>query len=190
MFDLLEKIVIFDTEFTTWEGAMERGWSGPNEHREIVQIGALLAETENFTELDSFNVFVKPKINPKLSEFFIELTGIAQEMVDDKGIDFKDALEKFHRFARDYPLYSWGGTGDPAVIRENCEMNSIAFPFEEARFFSSSAVFETRGVSTEGYTSGTIVKALGKEVHQRGHNALNDVRTTLEGLKQLKKATV
>ena len=38
---LPDTFIIFDTEFTAWEGSMQRGWSGQNEHREIVQISAI-----------------------------------------------------------------------------------------------------------------------------------------------------
>ena len=33
--------VIMDLEWTSWEGAKKRQWSGPGEEMEIVQIGAL-----------------------------------------------------------------------------------------------------------------------------------------------------
>jgi len=36
-----QQIIIFDTEYTAWEGAKERNWSGSGEHREIVQIAAV-----------------------------------------------------------------------------------------------------------------------------------------------------
>ena len=41
MLKLPPTIVLLDTEYTTWEGAQDRNWSGLNEHREIVQIGAI-----------------------------------------------------------------------------------------------------------------------------------------------------
>ena len=42
LYDLLpEKFIIFDTEYTAWEGSQERNWSGDNEYMELVQIGAL-----------------------------------------------------------------------------------------------------------------------------------------------------
>ena len=41
-FDLLpEKFIIFDTEYTAWEGSQERNWSDDDEYMELVQIGAL-----------------------------------------------------------------------------------------------------------------------------------------------------
>ena len=37
----LNAFVFYDTEYTSWEGAMQRNWSGPNEHRELVQLSAI-----------------------------------------------------------------------------------------------------------------------------------------------------
>mgnify|MGYP003746969009 FL=1 len=39
---LENKAVIFDLELTSWPGINERNWSRPNEHREIIQIGAVI----------------------------------------------------------------------------------------------------------------------------------------------------
>ena len=32
--------VVYDLEYTAWEGSLERNWGGPNEDPEIIQIGA------------------------------------------------------------------------------------------------------------------------------------------------------
>ena len=34
----LSAFVLFDTEYTAWEGSHERDWSGEGEHREIIQV--------------------------------------------------------------------------------------------------------------------------------------------------------
>jgi len=70
------EIVIYDTEFTTWEGAMERGWSGENEHRELVQIAAQRINLQTQVVVGSFEVLVQPVVNPQLSEYFIDLTHV------------------------------------------------------------------------------------------------------------------
>src|SRR3989338_500560 len=103
-----DTVIIYDTEYTTGEGARERDWGGPNEHKEIVQIGAVLIETQNFTELDSFSVFVRPVKNPRLSDFFIGLTGITQEQIDTQGMSFPDAIEKFLTWSQALHLYAYG----------------------------------------------------------------------------------
>ena len=30
-------VVVYDTEFTSWQGANENGWSGPGQYRELIQ---------------------------------------------------------------------------------------------------------------------------------------------------------
>jgi hypothetical protein len=36
-----KEVVIYDLEYTTWPGALERHWSGKDEYREIIRIGAI-----------------------------------------------------------------------------------------------------------------------------------------------------
>lgn len=185
MFGLAEKIIIFDTEYTTWEGAMERKWSGPGEYKEIVEIGAVLVETEDFSELDTFSVYVKPVKNPKLSELFINLTGISQRTVDEKGIGFPEALQRFFAWSGAHDLYCYGHDGE--VLEGNAELITIPFPFERLRFHNIKELFKHHGIPADNYMSSTIVRAFGKEPSRRGHSALNDARTILDGLRLLKE---
>lgn len=189
MFGLPEEIVIYDCEYATWEGAMKRNWTGPGEYKETIQIAAILIETSDFSEIDEFQVFIKPVKNLILSDYFIELTHISQQEVDEKGIDFSEALQMFYKWSRSYFLYSFGA--DHLDLIRNCSFDfvDIEFPFDVSRFFNMRDIFEIFGVSTKGYTSGTIVKAFGEEIKQRPHNAFNDVKTIIEGLKFLKKQT-
>ena len=70
------KAVIFDLELTSWPGSNERNWSLPDEHREIIQIGAVKIETEgDMQEINTFQILVRSLINPILSDYIIDLTG-------------------------------------------------------------------------------------------------------------------
>lgn len=180
--DFRETIILLDTKFTAWEGSQERGWSGENEYREIVQIGAILVDASTLLELDSFSIFVKPKMNPILSQYFIDLTSITQEKVDSDGIDFTSALALYKKWSEDFDTYSFGG--DESVIKENCELYNTPFLFPN-RFFDMREVFQKYGIPAQNYNSGNIVRAFGKELEREQHNALNDVRTILEGLRLL-----
>jgi inhibitor of KinA sporulation pathway (predicted exonuclease) len=186
MFNLPKKIVVFDTEFTAWEGSLERDWRGEDEYREIVQIGAVIVETDNFDELDSFSVFVKPKVNPKLSEYFTNLTKITQKEVNEEGIDFETAINRFSEWSGDLHLYSWG-KGDQKAFKESSKLANIELPFKELRFHTVKDIFSDNGISTEGYMSSTIIEAFGKKPAREGHDALNDAMTIVDALKELKK---
>jgi len=186
--NLPEKVVLFDTEYTAWKGCQENGW-GEGQYKEIVQIGAILADIGTFKELDNFSVYIKPVKNPELSEYFVDLTHIDQETVDKEGIDLQSALNKFYKWSKDYQLGSFGG--DEKTIKENCKLINVKFPFENNSFFDSRKIFENAGIEVKGnYTSGTIPEAFGVNIKNRPHNALNDVRATLEGLELLSQREV
>lgn len=179
-----KEIIIWDTEYTAWEGSRERKWNGPNEHREIVQIGAIRIDTEKLREKEPFSLLVQPKVNPKLSDYFQNLTGITQEDVAAKGIDYPEALEKFRAWCGTHDMYSFGG--DEKVLRENCELRSIAFPLKNL-FFDMRRVFIQHGIPADRYNSGAIVEAFGEAPERRAHDALNDARSILDGLRLLAK---
>jgi len=186
MLNLPKQCIIFDTEFTTWEGAMERGWSGPGEYEEIVQIGSILVDTETFEEKEHLLLFVKPVKNPKLSDYFIEITGITQGEVDQYGTTLATALKTLQEFAGNNHFYSFGG--DENVIQKNCDLLGIPFPLEKSRFHDIRDTFEAFGISTHGYMSSTIPEAFDEKPKRTGHDGLNDARTMLEGLRLLYKS--
>lgn len=185
MLNLPEKIIIFDTEYTAWPGSNERDWDGPNEYREIVQIGAILIDTKKFIELDSFDLLIKPVKNPMLSDYFINLTGITQKDIDQKGIYYKEAFLKFLSWCKEYDIYSYGG--DERILKENCVFADIPFPFENSRFADLTDVYKKYIPNADKYQSGAVMSMFGKKPASRAHNALNDVRILLDGLKELDK---
>lgn len=186
MFGLQEKIIIFDLECTTWEGAAARGWSGPNEHRELVQIGAALVETKEFNEISVLTFLVRPRINPILSDYFKNLTQIDQERVDS-GVDFAAFQSMFLHWCEDYDLYCFDKIGprifDRDVLEENCRLYGIDFPFLRARFHNVNDIFHQHGCAVK--QSGQAPVAFGIEPPARSHDALNDVRGLIVGLKAL-----
>ena len=183
MLDLPQKFIIFDTEYTAWEGSFDREWSGPGEHKELVQIAAAKVEGEGFNEADTFSIYIRPRVNPKLSDFFINLTGITQEKADQEGVDFEEAIKKFTAWSEDLPLYSFGD--DVNVLTENCKLLGIDSPFDPGRFSNIRELFKKYGIPADDYMSSTIVRAFGQKPARRGHEALNDVRTVIDGLKAL-----
>ena len=78
-------LAIFDLEFTSWEGSLQREWSGKNEHREIVEIGVVKLDLLNWRVTgEEYRRLVKPRVNPQLSEYFTNLTQISQKEVTIK----------------------------------------------------------------------------------------------------------
>src|SRR3989338_4653546 len=182
-----KEVVIFDTEYTSWEGAMARNWSGPNEYREIVQIGAIRVETNTleFTELDSLMWYGKPIKNPILSDYFKDLTGISQEIVEEEGTSLSEAVQKFYDWTDGATCFSWGLDGKD--IEDNCALINIPFPFAEGQCKNMKDIFVEQGIKTEGYMSSTLVEAFGIKKIRRGHDGLDDARTIADALRLLAK---
>ncbi len=186
MIRLPREIVVFDTEYTTWEGSLERKWNGPNERREVVQIGAVKVNTRAFEEIEAYNILIRPVKNPVLSAYFIELTGITQEMIARKGVSFSEGVVRFAEWCGGLSLYAWGG--DCAVFKENCQWARVPFPFTQGVCGDIRPLFEARGINVEQYMSSTIVRAFGVEPDVRAHDGLNDARQIVRALRLLSES--
>jgi len=181
-----QHIILFDFEYTAWEGSQARRWSEPWEHREIIQVAAIcLACNRELTEKSCFDCLVKPKCNPQLSTYITSLTGIEQDEIDSRGLPFPDALALFYGFCEQgtLPLYCYGD--DLAILTENCSIHAAAPVKFAAGMYDIRALFEQAGIDTHRYTSGTVHLAAGASHDLLAHNALNDVRSMAAALRQL-----
>ncbi len=177
---------MFDFEYTAWEGSHLRKWSEPWEHREIIQIAAVrVAVDESVTETEYFDCLVKPKHNPILSSYIIELTGIEQSAIDTRGVLFPEAFAAFYTFCEQghIPLFCYGD--DLSVLTENFALNDLAVTPFPSGIHDIRGVFEQVGIDTRQYTSGTVHQAVGAEYNHMAHNALNDVRSLAVTIRQL-----
>lgn len=185
MFNLPEKFVVYDLEWTAWEGSKERGWSGPDEHREVFDIGGVFVSGEDFKVGGTFRSLVKLEVVPKLPKYSQDLTGITQEEIDQEGIPFSQALKDFDEFTKGHDIYNWG-TGDPKAIEESCRLKNLAYPFE-GRTHDIRDIFFAHDIPANEYMSSTIVEAFGEKNQRTIHQGLDDALNIVEALKLLKK---
>ena len=187
--ELPKEFVLFDLEYSAWEGSQERNWSGPGEHREIIQIGAIRVVASDLSEIDSFLEYVRPEKNPKLSEYIIQLTGISQTNIETRGIPFSDALRRFEKFIGNSQAYSWGRDVD--VLNENCELLGATTSLHPEQFIdlhtSLAPILLAENVDIAVYSSGTLIQAFSDAPSLRAHDALNDTRNLLRVLRYVRK---
>ncbi len=182
-----DAIVIYDTEFTTWEGALERGWSGPGEHRELVQIAAQRVELSTRSKLDSFECLIQPRINPILSSYFTSLTNITQSDITNSGIGFAEAYTKFNEWRGSEVAYSYSKRvtdyTDADVLRENIHLSCLSWHVPKTEFKLLTPLFQAVGIDTNAYNSGKLYQAfnLSLESHHE-HNAMDDVHSLTRSL--------
>lgn len=165
---------------------MQRKWSLDWEHREIIQIAAVKVELSlsGAQVVSSFNTLVKPVINPTLSDYIIQLTGIEQRVLDDMGVDYRDALLQFCSFCSQgtLPCYSWGN--DKNILIDNCLLNAIQMPDFSADFYNLHAMVREVNIDGAHLCSGELASHLGLDLHGHIHNALYDVRSIALALNQ------
>lgn len=185
MFDR-DTVVIYDLEWTSWPGFQDSNWVLPGKHREILQIGAVRLDVAGgFAELAAVDILVQPRINPRLSEFIVDLTGLTQARIDRDGVPFADALAGFTAFIGDAALASWGSDGN--VIAENCELWGLAQP----SCFAGGLDIRTRvsmhfGFDGPRVSSSDLPNRLGFSIEGRAHDALFDARCVAAALARLR----
>ncbi|AKH86017.1 exonuclease [Streptomyces sp. CNQ-509] len=186
----MSAIIVFDLEFTTWPGAPERDRSAPGELREIVQIGALRLDAD-FAVTDEFETLVRPVVNPRLSPYFSELTGIDQETVDREGRAPAEALGDFLGFCAGHTVLSYGN--DMIVLGENvgwarARGERVAHGFLGNGFLNVRPWLNTLAPQTARVNSGRLWQALGLPRPAAGaeHSALFDCHSIAAALRHLR----
>lgn len=170
-------IVVFDLEFTAWEGSQARRWTGPGEYMEIVQFGATrLDAAYDLAEGRAWRQLVRPTRNPVLSDYFIDLTGIAQDHLDAEGVSFAEALDCFAAFVDGAGLVLCNGH-DAAIVRENCRLNDLETPsFLAGCRNVGPALAREAGGSGGHVASSALPDAFPGVPRLHAHDALDDAR--------------
>lgn len=179
----MTRAVIFDLEFTAWSGSMEHRWMRPGEFREVVQIGAVMLDAASLAETAFVNLLVKPRLNPVLSRYFEELTGVTNAAVARAGLDFAEAYSAFAEFAGDATAFSFGR--DDLVLLDNLKLYGLPAspPLPPCRNIVPWLV--EQGVDPRGLHACDIARAAGAEFSGRRHDALDDARSVARGIAAL-----
>lgn len=167
-------VVLYDTEFTSWPGARECNWQKPGMHRELVQISAVRLDAgEAFAVLEMFDILIQPTINPVLSEYFIDLTGITNKDISEHGVTCIQGLRDFRDFIGVDTALSHGP--DRSVLQENCDIHSFPWPFDHVKFVNLHKPVRKALGLTKSPMAFEIPKLTGIDFDAQAHNALNDV---------------
>jgi 3'-5' exoribonuclease 1 len=78
---------------------------------ETIEIGLVVIDLESLEIVDEFQRFVRPQINPTLTDFCKKLTSIQQADVDGART-YQEVGEELRTFAGRYPNAAWVSWGD------------------------------------------------------------------------------
>jgi inhibitor of KinA sporulation pathway (predicted exonuclease) len=179
----MNNAVIFDTEFTAWEGSVARNWTAPGEFREIIQIGAIKLTTDTLTETAAFSILVRPVFNPVLSDYITALTGITQEAITREGTGLADAVQQFFKFAGGSQLACYGFDG--WIIAKNLSFLGQSPAWPGVRPLNIGDWFAAAGVDVAAINSGGLAAAVGVQASGPEHEAVSDCRSILAAIRVL-----
>ena len=177
------RAVIFDLEFTAWEGSVAHRWSRPGEFTELVQIGALKIDARSFAVEDELDVLVRPRLNPVLSDYLVKLTGIANEDLAARGVDFADAYDRFLRFADGAVIAAFGR--DDLIFDFNLALYGMRGAPPLPRYVNIVPWLIENGIDPKGKNACDVGPLAGVAFEGQKHNALADSHSVLSGIKAL-----
>lgn len=176
------RYVILDLEATCWA-------EGNSPARmETIEIGAVMLDSASGPISSEFTAFVKPVLEPTLSDFCTQLTSIRQEDVGNAET-FDIVFPKFVEWIGDAPfrLCSWGGY-DLGQFRTDCGRHALAFPSSFESHINLKREFShLRGVKLMGMKAALgVLKILLEGTHHRGiDDARNITKIALTFLPRL-----
>lgn len=174
-------LCVVDLEATCWPerkapGPGGRGWIEPR--TEVIEIGAALVELPGLSARGEFDSFVRPQLNPALTDFCKTLTSIRQEEVD-AAPPFPAALETFAAWlagfgGKDAVLFGSWGRYDKKQLKLDCELHGLAFPFDDEHLNLKEHVAARLGRKPKGV--GGMLASLGMKFEGTPHRGIDDVR--------------
>jgi inhibitor of KinA sporulation pathway (predicted exonuclease) len=173
--------IVFDLEFTAWDGSLARGWSRPFELKELVQIGAVKVDSRTLKVMDEFEILVRPRVNPELSEYLTVLTGIGNDALARRGVDFAVAYRAFLDFAGDADTWAFGR--DDEIFDGNMRLYGLTMPL--LPYTNVIPWFAQNGVDLTGKHACDVAAASGAAFEGREHDALADAHSVATGIATL-----
>jgi len=151
---MMQHAVIYDCEFMTNEEGFKRSFCGPYDPEPtVVQIGAVkIALTDGLPIVDKKTVYIIPRSRRgerlALGSYFINLTGITEQDIDDHGVSLKTALNTLDKFSEGCTLWAWGHD-ERNMIALSCFVENIPMPIPSTRFDNAACILLKAGMPLE-----------------------------------------
>lgn len=183
-----EAIIVYDLEYTAWEGSLARNWGRQGEYRELVQIGAVkLGMVEGFPEIACFDRLCLPEFNPELSAYFTGLTGITNADLIRAGEPFQQVIMEFSNFVGASPVVAANGD-DARCLVENCGWRGVPMPINEGRTLNLRPLFMAYlDLPREKTISSDLPARFGLAMDGAAHTGLGDARAIALALREVRR---
>lgn len=167
--------IIFDLEWNQPASAGETVLEPVFLTGEIVEIGAVKLD-QDFRVVDDLRLYIRPQYYKKMHRYLASLTGIRDKDLQEKGLDFPAAYEKFTDWCGQAPVYMTWSLSDLPVLAENLALHGLTVDFPDCvdlqRIFGREIMRENRR-----YALDDALAVLGEQ-GEAAHDALHDARNT------------
>jgi inhibitor of KinA sporulation pathway (predicted exonuclease) len=162
-------IKVIDLEATCWN-------DGTNDRKsEIIEIGGVTIDLSTGKRIDEFQSFIKPILNPKLSDFCKQLTSIEQKDVDSAR-RFNEVYPRFCEWfgsKHKNTLASWGKYDKNQLIKD-CDLHGLSWRLSDEHW-NLKHMFEQR-FKCEKMGLNTAVKMLNMSFEGIHHRGISDAQ--------------
>jgi 3'-5' exoribonuclease 1 len=152
---------------------------------ETIEIGLVVIDLETLEVVDEFQRFVRPQINPLLTDFCKQLTSIQQADVDG-ALTYQEVGEELRTFATRYPNAAWASWGDYDARQLQRDADFAACPslLEGLPHFNArkwhAGLYDDRPKSLK-----QTVESLGLEWQGTYHRGIDDANNVASIIKEM-----
>jgi len=188
----LQSLILMDLEFTCWEDSLRTGWAQPDRPPEILELGLVAYDLQNDKVLDTYQSYVKPVLNPKLSSYCKNLLKLSQAVID-RSLPLVHTAKQINDWLRRLdipaaPTCSWGedrtfldqdlcrcNSLNPFAKRSHINLDAFTCSILETEFPDRDQFRKMLGLcDTQFSDRDRIRKMLGLEDTVKRHSALDD----------------
>lgn len=145
------------------------------EEMETIEIGAVMVDAKSLEIVDEYEIFIRPILNPTLTDFCKELTTITQLDVD-KALGYKEAIEDFKEWFSRYDNFlfcSWGDY-DKNQFKRDCKLHEIEYPFNREHLNIKKEFAKVQGIKPCGLDE--ALKVVDLKLTGTHHRGIDDAR--------------
>ena len=190
----MNSIVIYDAEYWTDKGCLERNWQGPNDKPPyLVQLSATKVALEpNLKEVEKLSVYVSPvDVNGnsiQLTNYFEMLTHITESKLKQNAIPIPDAFKQMKAFFGNHLCFSYGG--DETKIKISATDWQQPMPMAKANCRDVRDLLRKGGMKEEDIksnSSGMLAQFHNLPFTGHVHDASDDVQSIITTLRHYLK---
>lgn len=160
------------------------------EHYQMVSIGLVIVDVNTFKELDELYLEIKWNGTSNWSEGAQAVHKLSKEKLERTGVSEAEAVVMIGNFL----LKHFGPNGRIHLLGHNVVAFDRPFLFDLFERYGIILQFGSRHIDTFGismatigaYNSDDMFDVMGMETRTEGHNALQDIKYTIEVVRKIK----